>query len=138
MKPIWSTVPALFAKLSSCIDPFLYAMNNFEIRREILSRLCFCCSCRQPDDVNVDTFDESAIFQTNFNHLSLSSNEPVTVTIPLTIINEMDPVSIERTELTRIDSLKIRRQQYSFFNKPDIIGRNCSSLCNFYEQTTSV
>jgi len=39
MQPFSAMLPALFAKLATCVDPFIYTLNQPTIRKEILSRL---------------------------------------------------------------------------------------------------
>ena len=39
MQPFSAMLPALFAKLATCVDPFIYTLNQPSIRKEILSRL---------------------------------------------------------------------------------------------------
>ena len=39
MQPFSAMLPALFAKLATCVDPFIYTLYQPTIRKEILSRL---------------------------------------------------------------------------------------------------
>ena len=58
LTPLSSMLPALFAKTSACIDPFIYSLNHPKIRQEILFRIynCFLVSTgRRGESLNSDS-----------------------------------------------------------------------------------
>ena len=40
--------PALFAKLSACINPYLYALRHPKVQKELVSRWCQSCLANSP------------------------------------------------------------------------------------------
>jgi len=52
-KPLSATIPALFAKLTTCIEPFIYALNKPKIRQEIRRR--YIGHANQPNRATINS-----------------------------------------------------------------------------------
>lgn len=56
LTPMMSMVPALFCKMSSISDPFIYGLSNRQFKRELLKRLVSLCKSRKIQNRNVASF----------------------------------------------------------------------------------
>jgi len=48
LSPGMAMFPALFAKLSACINPYLYALRHPKVQKELVSRWCQSCLANSP------------------------------------------------------------------------------------------
>jgi r-opsin len=48
LSPGMAMLPALFAKLSACINPYLYALRHPKVQKEVVRRWCQSCLANPP------------------------------------------------------------------------------------------
>ena len=56
LTPIMSMVPALFCKMASISDPFIYGLSNRQFKSELLKRLVSLCKTKKLQNRNVTSF----------------------------------------------------------------------------------
>lgn len=56
LTPLMSMVPALFCKMASILDPFIYGLSNRQFKGELLKRLVSLCKSKKLRNRNVTSF----------------------------------------------------------------------------------
>lgn len=56
LTPMMSMVPALFCKMASVSDPFIYGLSNRQFKSELLKRLVSLCKSKKLQNRNVSSF----------------------------------------------------------------------------------
>lgn len=81
LTPMMSMLPALFCKMASISDPFIYALSNRQFKSELLKRLVSLCKAKKIPNRNVASFlmrnvsARSADFSITDENVSLSFEE---------------------------------------------------------------